>query len=310
MVVQLSILVGNADDLIGLGYTRIEIHQSIDLGNSYQEVTAPTVQSAILDSLDANTLFQMGGRLLKLKIDGGAEQSIDFSTLLDLWSITQVINRINEVVPSLASANGAKVRLTSPTTGRTSSIEITYSDAADLGWSDFPIVYGKAARIPLVGGTFIYSFPDQAGTGDDRYKWRFSADGVNPISDFSSVVSGQAAPLIGPSNLSVGTAHFYDQSGQPSKTRILVAIDSVPQNVASVFVGKSQALIVDSDDNGFLQVTLIRGAKVRIGIEGTAYVREFVVPNTTSFDLLSVMATATDPFTVQTVPPLLIRRSI
>lgn len=309
MVVQLSILVGNVSDLIGLGYTRIEIFQSIDQGNSYQEVTASAVQAAVLDSLSGN-FFQMGGRLLKLRVNGGPEQSISFSSLIQYWTPTQVANRINEVITSLATVVGTSVRLTSPTTGRASSIEVTYNDASDLGWTTGQVTYGKAARIALIGGVLLYSFTDQAGRVDDRYKWRFSANGVNPISDFSPVVSGQVAPLVDPSLLSVATARFFDETGQPRKVRLIVGVDSAPQSVGSVFVGRDQPLLVDSGDDGYLQFSLVRGAKVRVAIEGTAYIREFTVPNSTTFDLLTVMASATDPFTVQTVPPLLNRRSL
>lgn len=310
MVIQLSILVGNVSDLLGLGYTRIEVHQSTDQGNSYQEITSSAAQSALLESLEANTTFQMGGRLLKLKVDGGTEQSISFSGLIEHWTVLQVVNRINEVVASLASVSDTKVLLTSPTSGRTSSIEITYNDAYSLGWTTGQKVFGKSSRITLVSGTFIYNFPDQAGTSDDRYKWRFSANGSNPISEFSNVVSGQTAPSIDASNLSVGTARFYDAGGRPKRTRILVAIDSVPQSLVSVFVTADQPLTIDSDGDGFLQVTLIRGSRVRVAIEGTAYVREFIVPNVSAFDLLTVMSTSTDPFTIQTTPPLLTRRTI
>lgn len=310
MVVQLSILVGNVADLISLGYTRIEVHQSKDQGNSFQEVTAPALASAILDSLPANTTFRVGGKLLKLKIDGGAEVAISFSSVIEFWTTAQVVNRINEVVPALASVGtGGAVRLTSSTVGRTSSVEITYNDSDDLGWIA-GVVYGKSARISLVGGTFSYLFPDVAGTSTDQYKWRYSANGSSPISGFSSVVQDQSAPGISVGNLSVGTAKFYGADGKPKKTRVLVVTDSVPQSLAGVFVVRDQPIAYDSDDDGFLQLTLIRGAKVRVAIEGTSYIREFDVPNSAAFDLLTIMATATDPFTIQTTPPQLNRRSI
>lgn len=309
MVVQLTILVGNVDDLIGLGYSRIEIHQSIDEGNSYQEVTAAAAQAAVLDSLPAQTTFQMGGKLLKLKVDGGTEQSISFSSLIPFWTATQVANRINEVIGALASVvTTTTVRLTSPTLGRASSIEVTYCDAEDL--FSVGIVYGRAERPTLVSGTLLYTFPDVAGKGTDRYKWRFSANGSNPFSDFSAVVSGSKQPTIPAGSLSVATAQFYDQGGQPIKTRILVGMDSTPQVHGGAFVSRGSSMVVDSDDAGFLQVTLVRGIRCRVAIEGSSYIREFVVPNTPSFDLLTVMATANDPFTVQQVPPSLIRRSI
>lgn len=309
MVVQLSILVGNVADLISLGYTYIEVHQSKDQGNSYKEITASTPQAAVLDSLAASTTFRMGGRLLKLKVNGMAEQSISFSSLIDNWTPTQVANRINEVVVGIATVVDSKVRLTSPTTGRAGSIEITYVDASDLGWSE-QIEYGLAVRLFLISGTLSYLFPDVAGTASDLYKWRYSANGSSPISDFSPVVSNQTAPGISAGSLSVGTAKFYGADGKPKKTRILVVTDSVPQGLSGVFVVRDQPIPIDSGDDGFLQLTVIRGAKIRVAIEGTAYVREFVVPDAASFDLLTVMATAVDPFTVQTTPPVLNRRSI
>jgi len=311
MVVQLTILVGNAADLVGLGYTRIEVWQSKDQGNSYQEITAPSAVSAFLDSKDAQTTFQMGGRLLKFVIDGGSEVSVDFSNILEQWTPTQVANRINEVAPGVASVQGGtKVRLTSPTTDRVSSVEVTYNDAADLGWVGGQTAYGLSARLTLNGSIKIYSFPDVAGSPSDRYKWRFSANGSNPISEFSAPVSGQVAPVINNSNLSVGSAQFYDAFGNPMKAQILVGIDSSPQAIAGGSVMQGSSMKVSADDTGFMQLSLVRGLKVRVGILGTSFVREFIVPDAPTFDLLAVMATAPDPYTVQTVPPLLIRRSV
>jgi hypothetical protein len=310
MVVQLTILVGNVDDLIGLDYSHIEVYQSTDQGNSFQEITASLAQAAVKDSTPAQTMFQMGGKLLKLKIDGGAEQSISFSDLIPLWTPTQVVNRINEVVPGLASVQSVTtVRLTSPTTGRASSVEITYTDALDL-FSATGIVYGKAARVALVGGTLLYTFPDVAGKETDRYKWRFSANGVAPFSDFSEVVSGSVAPTMPAGNLAVAMAQFFDSGGQPKKVRVLVGMDSNPQQSGSAFIVQGPSKVVDSDNNGFLQMTLVRGSRCRVAIEGSTYVREFIVPDVASFDLMSVMAMSPDPFTVQQVPPQLIRRSL
>jgi hypothetical protein len=64
--------------------------------------------------------------------------------------------------------------------------------------------------------------------------------------------------------------------------------------------------------NGFLAIPLTVGQTVRVAIDGTAVVREFVVPGPPNslFDLLQAIATANDPFTVQVPPPFLTRRSL
>jgi hypothetical protein len=310
MVVQLSILVGNVADLLALGYTRIEVWQSRDDGNLYEEITAGAAQAARLESVEASNSFRLGGKLLKLSVDGAAEQSISFSALTEYWSPTQVANRINEVIPGLASVSGSKVVLTSPTTGRTSSIRVTYSDGIDLGWTDQPEVLGKDVRITLVGGTLSYTYTDLAGRDSYRYKWRFSGNGAAPISDFSEYVLGSAPPVLPSNQLSVCTVSFVGLDGRPQKRRVIVASLQDPSSISGKMVFDRTPKVFDSDDSGYLQFTLVRGLKVRVAIEGTSFVREFTVPNAASFDLLQAMTDAPDPYSVQTSPPFLIRRSI
>lgn len=309
MVVQLSILVANNDSLMGLGYTRIEVWQSADDGDTYQEVTAPTAQAAFLDSAHAQTTFQMGGKLLKVIVDGGSEVSITFSALTENWTPQQVVDRINEVVPGLASLVVDQVRLSSPSTGRASSVEIVSSDAYSLGFTPTK-VFGKAPRVTMVSSTLSYLFSDVSGSTSYRYKWRFSANGVNPISEFSSYVFGASVPLIDSSNLSVCSTTFVGLDGRPIQAKVIVVGDQNPTLAFSYSVSNFQPLIFTSGTDGFLQFTLVRNTRVRVAIEGTAFVREFVVPNAASFDLLTVMAAAPDPFTVQVPPPFLVRRSI
>lgn len=309
MVVQFSILVSNNDDLMGLGYTRIEVWQSLDQGNSYQEITASTPQAAFVDSFQAQTTFQMGGRLLKFVLDGGIENVVTFSSLTQYWTPQQVVDRINEVTPGVASLNTNGVRLTSPTVGRASSIEITYSDAGDLGFQ-VGLTFGRANRPPLFPETFVYKFSDVSGSTVARYKWRFSADGSNPITPFSPYVFATGVPLVNTDKLSICSATFVGLDGQPLKTRVVVVADQNPTAVGGLVVTNTAPMVLDSDASGFLQFTLVRGTKVRVAIEGTVFVREITVPDAATFDLLTAMSEAPDPFTVQTVPPFLIRRHI
>lgn len=309
MTVQLSILVANNDSLIGLGYTRIEVWQSIDGGDTYQEVTAASAQAAFQDSFAAQTTFRQGGKLLKFIINGGSEVSVSFSPLVDYWTAQQVADRINEVAPGVASVVSDKVRLSSSSTGRASSVEVTYSDGADLG---FPIVkvFGKDPRITLTPSTLSYLYSDVSGLTSARYRWRFSANGVDPLSEYSSYVFGSEVPLVGSGQISVCSTTFIGLNGQPVKTKVIVVADQPPSALGGYAVTNHQPLIFESGADGFIQFTLVRGAKVRVAIEGSSFVREFIVPNAASFDLLSVLSVASDPFTVQSVPPYLIRRNV
>ncbi len=309
MVAQITIPAANVEDLLDLGFTRIEIWRSTDLGNLYSEITAASAQAAVLDSAVASTTYRMGGKLLKLKVSGGSERSISFSSVLDYWTPAQVVARINEVVASLASVVAGAVRLTAPTTGRASSILITYNDAADLGLAAGTLALGLAARPSLVSGTFVYVFSDVAGGSTDRYKWRFSANGADPVSEFSLRVLGELPP-VSSDLLSIATATFLGIDGRPQRRTAVFASQGSPQSIAGYFAGSAVPLTAMADEQGFLQVPLLRGARIRVGIEGTAFVRELTVPDDDTFDLLTAMAAAPDPFTVQEPLPFLIRSSL
>lgn len=309
MIANLSILVSNNDALIGLGYTRIEVWQSVDDGNEYHEITAAIAEPAVVDSVSALNTFPMGGKTLSFILNGGAEHNITFSNTIQNWTPLQVSNRINEVLPGLTSVVGAKVRFTSGTLGRASSIEFTHSNSMYLG-IPVGVTYGRDLRPTLSSGTLVYPFTDVSGLPSARYRWRFSANGSNPKSEFSAYVFGVAPPLIGAGNLSICSVSFVDLLGQPTKTKLLVTTEQNPTAVGNFVVVGPRLLELESNDLGFVQFALVRGSNVRIAIEGTDFVREFVVPNATSFNLLTAMAAAPDPFTVQTTPPFLIRRNI
>lgn len=312
MIAQVPIPVANVTALLTLGYTRIEVWHSGDKGLSFQEITSSAAGPAVLSSNPAVTMFLMGGRQLELQINGGSTQTITFDPMLKFWTPTQVAAQINTVIAGLASVSGSQVVLTTSTTGRVSSILIVYNDATDLGWVAGQQVNGTDARIPLINSQLIYLYTDLGGSPSDLYKWRFSADGVNPISVFSLPVNGSAVPLS--SNTVFATATFMDATGQAVQRTVIVASPSAPESIGSppITTGSELPLTFQSDSNGFLQIPLIVGATVRVAIDGTALVREFVVPGPSgsSFDLLQVMASASDPFTVQVPPPFLTRRSL
>ena len=309
MLVQVTIPVANVSALLAAGYTHVEVWQSTDGGNLYNEITDSAPRAAVLTSLPALTTYFMSGKLLKLRVDGGAEQSISFSTVVPYWTPIQVANRINEVVASLASVVGTSVVLTSPTTGRASTLEITYNDASDLGLGAGTVAVGKAIRIALVPDTFVNIFTDVSGSEDDRYKWRFSANGASPISDFALRVFGSDPPL-DPTMVSLGTATFLSVDGRAKQVSLIIVSDAAPTIINGFVVGADQPLVVTADETGFIQVPLIRNATVRIALEGTAFVREIVVPDEDTFDLLTALSTAPDPFTVQSPLPFVIRRSL
>jgi hypothetical protein len=306
LVNTLAIHVGDVAILLGMGFSTIEIYESRDRSNSFHELTSPTSAPATAKSAAATNTFRIGGLSLSFKVNGGATNTVTFSSVLQDWTPAQVAQAINLIVPGVASVSVNAVVLTSPTTGRVSSIEIV-SSPASLGFRR-GITYGTDGRLELVDGVFLYKYYDVSGSTHSRYKWRFSSGGAAPFSKYSDTIlaTPQMTDRVA---YSVATALFLDVDGQPLRTSVIIAPVSTSESSGYV-IGAASSKVVQTDENGFLQVPLVCGETLRIAVEGTGLVREIVVPNTATFDLFQALSAATDQFTVQTVPPQLTRRSL
>lgn len=307
-MLQVSIPASNVADLLDMGYTTIEVYRSDDDGLNYLPITSSTPTPAFLESAAAQTTYRIGGKSVRFEVDGGVEKTVEFPLLTEYFTPALVADTFNAVVADIAAVVGTKVVLTSPTPGPTSSLVITYSDAHELGFSAGDTARGNASHIDLDLDILLYVYSDVNGFGAARYAWRFSAGGVNPKTKLLGFVQGSVPPASGVTT-SLCQARFVGLDGKPLKSRIIIVSDAI-QLIAGMALGNELPLVVDSDQYGYLEVPLVQGAKVRVAIEGTAYVREFTVPATTTFDLLTTMAAAPDPFTVQVPAPFLIRRSL
>lgn len=151
--------------------------------------------------------------------------------------------------------------------------------------------------------TQAFFFNDDAGQAGNWYRLiALTAAGLR------SQPSTPFQPVAAPVPLAVATARFLGVNGAAQKTTVIIGAVGA-QTLGGQILADDQPLVVSSDENGRLEVPLPRGAKVRVAIEGTAFIREFVVPNVAAFDLLAAMTEAPDSFSVQTVEPLVERRS-
>lgn len=308
MVAQITVPVADVDNLISLGFDQIDIYRMSTSG-AYSPITATSSASAVAPSLPASTKFRMGGRTLGFSIDGAPEQLVTFGSVVEYWTPQQVSNRINDIIPGAASYIENTVYVTSPTSGRGSSVTTTTNNAPDIGFKIGVTYLGLDQSIPLVLSTYIYNYSDASGSPGDMYKWRFSNSGLAPTSNLYGPVYGTESISPGV-QVSIGTAIFVSIDGRPRKTSVIVVSGDAPKVIGSVAVGYDRPMVYESDDSGFIQIPLVRGTTVRVGMENSTYIREIVVPNTPTFDLLQAMSTSPDPFTVQTTPPYLVRRSI
>jgi len=303
LVNTVSVMAGEIATLLDLGFTTIEIFETSGADNEVVEITAPSAEPARVSSKKAS-YFRVGGMTLAFSLDGGEAQSVTFSPVFADWTPAQVVSAIEAAVPGVASVVDGTVVLRTLSSGRASSLEVTQG-AAFFG---FPtgIVYGKDQRPALVAEQTLYVYFDVSGSSLSRYQWRYSDNGANPVSKVSPLAAGSQAPL-SDVPVSLATARFTTIDGRPARTTIIVAPEV--GSVGSRFVDGGSRLYT-ADENGFLQFPLAQGARVCVAVEGTSLVRVITVPATPAFDLMSALSDVADPFTVQTTPPLLTRRSL
>ena len=305
MPAYVTIPVANVASLLALGYTHIEIWLSVDDSNSWVEVTRGPA-AALVGAAPARNTYALGGRRLSFIVDGATQFDVDFDPILSRWTPGQAAARINQVATGRAAEISGSTFLNSPTTGRASSVEVV--GTVD-GFFALGATYGYDGRPALVSGTLLYTYSDVAPVPENaRYRWRFSANGANPKSSFSPWVSPTTPPA-NPGAVSVGYLVCLGLDGRPTQGRLLVA-QEMPEALGGGSVNAQMPLAFDADENGFIQAMLLRGAHVRVAIEGTTLVRSFQVPNAPSFDIMQVLSTAPDQFAVQSVPPLSTRRSL
>jgi hypothetical protein len=101
---------------------------------------------------------------------------------------------------------------------------------------------------------------------------------------------------------------FVGMDGDPVRGQVILSMQGSPIMGPSA-LSAPLSVVVEANADGFLQVPLLRGATLTVAIEGTSFVRTITVPSTPSFNLATALGAAADGFAVQTVPPLLSRRS-
>lgn len=304
MLASISIPVYNVAGVRALGFTEIEISRSEDSGNSWNQVTAHAPQPAAALSTEAHTTWAIGGFYLRVSLTG-VLHDITFSDTVKYWSPQMVADRINQVVPGLATVVGVCVQLSGSLTGRGQFLEIL---ASPPGLFTIGRTHGVDGNL-LLDDNVLYVYTDLgASEPSDRYRWRFVTGGAGPYSDYSQPV--RPLPItLDPSRVSLGYMNFVGVDGNPSKGRLIVASSGPPMQGSLVRYAPA-TVVYEAGDDGILQVPLLRQAHVKIAVEGTSLVREIVVPNTPSFDIATAIGAAPDELTVQTVPPLATRRSL
>ena len=315
MAVTLTVNVGNVDSALA-SYDVIKIKRSVTgFGGAYNDITAVTPQPATLTAPSAGN-YDVAGKTLQFVIDQNAQIDHIFAGIPGTpLTAAQVADQLNTAAGAVVAYDDAgTLRFTSVNTGTASKIEIVGGGgAADFGWAGGERDVGEDAHIQLVAGQSIYSFTDQDGEATYYYKAQFLNTANNLTSADSTPFQGDAGTVVGADKLAVAKVDLIDGRGValPDQEITFYGVDQQLQVESFKLTLTRKPITIITDNTGHAEVPLVKGSKWKVLFEGTSFIREFTVPDAATFDLLSLLAAAPDPFKITDVQfPPAIRRTL
>lgn len=221
-----------------------------------------------------------------------------------LQAAGQITTAANGQLTAYVDTNG-KLVLRSIVVGGMSSIRVVGGEAAPLlGLTVGDIALGTDPRIPLVAGKTNYAFTDFFGNKKYFYKTRFMNSTTSAKSTLTVPFSARAAVGIDPKNIVRGYVRLLRRDGQPdAKKEVTIYAPTLGFQVDGATVTGGQELFL-TDEQGYIEVRLIRGMDIDVGIGGTSLIRRVKVPTDSAiekFDLLSPEYGQDDAFAVKRV---------
>lgn len=312
-IIEFTIHVDNPSQVTAL-FDRIQVWRSPTENGTFLSITSDDPTPAILDGSIAGG-WAVNGQTLSIVLNNADPKNVIFSGVNPI-PLIEVLAQINAAIPGFAKevpTNTGKLRLQSPIAGTQSVIQVTGNAAATLGLSTNK-VNGKAARPLISENTEDYNFRDYDGDNAFWYKTRYYSSVTLAVSDFSISRKGGTGTALSGSFLVVGKIALADSTGAPVVGRRVIFVPTGPQvindgsgNNYGVLPSVDRIVAV-TDGNGRASVSLVKGQRLKVFLEGTTFQREFVVP-TSDFDILTVASAQPDPLNIVNIPPFAIRVS-
>jgi len=312
-VIKIKLFVPEIANVLTL-FDKIQVQRS-ESGTPYTDakfITAPTtVKPDLLGTKEGP--FTIQGQSLKVKVDGGAEQTITFVSA-NPAAINRIVDEINHGITGLtASDSYGKLKLQGNLSGTLGTLELTGGSALiTLGFTTGQKDNGEDPNISLMTGIDAYEYDDGSGAASFWYRTRFFQSVSGVYSSWSDWMQGSTGGAITSSFLIVGKIKLANIDGTAwVGAQVTVVNVFNPLSADGYFIGGPRKSF-ETDGMGQGELTLIKGSTVDVIIEGTSVTRRIVVPSSgTEFDLMDPTLSQDDPFAIQ-VPdlPAASRRSL
>jgi hypothetical protein len=268
----------------------------------YSLLTANAPIAATLTAPNAGN-YTVAGLVLQLEYDSSAQIDVTFTGGAPLTA-ADVAAQINTAVGVVVAYDDAgTLRLTSPTTGTISRVEIIGgSSLTEFGWTAGDRDIGEDAHVLLQADQSLYNYQDNDGSGDYYYKVQYFNTSNNLASADSDAFKGEPGTIVGAENLSLAKVDLVDGSGiavSEQDITLWSVYEVVEVDAFVAGIQRKPIATITTDSAGHAEILLVRGLRVKVVFEGTSIIREFVVPDTDEFDLLDELSDSPDPFDVK-----------
>jgi hypothetical protein len=282
------------------------------MGETWSPARIPSVQGEAPTSPETGRSVPVVGKELQLLINERDAVNLTFTGVTYL-TLQQAATQIQTASAGLLKSfvlNG-KLVIETVQPGAGSLLRVVGGDAAPLlglpTSEPDSIAFGFDARIPLVKDSTGYVFTDPNGSKDYFYRARFFNTVSRQASSFGTAFTGRSFAAISGANIVTGWADFVDSTGIAKKNQeILVYTRMDGLIIEGKVVVPSGPTRLLSDENGHVELQLVRGTYITVAVAGTDLVRDIVVPTdpaVSSFNLLDPSKGSNDLFKVR-VPDL------
>jgi hypothetical protein len=299
--VNLDIFVSDiAAALASFNVIRVRRSTTLPTG-PFTEITKVAPPDAATLTGTLSSPFVVVGQTLQLIRDSQPQVNVTFTGTNPL-TVDQVKDQINTAAGVIIAADAAgKLKLTSTITGTASKMEIVGGSAAPtLGFTAGQRDIGSDAHIPLVSGVSTYDYTDNDGEAGYWYQVSFFHTGTLLQSAWSPAFQGGPGTQVTSANLSTAMIDMVDAKGVALVGQ-KISFFSIhqPLQVEGFQVALNRAPVtVETDNAGHAEVTLVRGLKMRVVFHGTSLVRDIEIPNAATFNLLTLVQGAPDPYDI------------
>jgi len=308
--IKLKIYVANLSNVLTL-FDTIRVYRSTTGEAGVYELTTGDVAAAATLLGSQIAPFTLNGLTLVVSVDGGSDQTVTFASPNPV-GVDAAIDEINDQTTGLiATEESGAIRLTSDTTGTSSTLEITGGTGLTaLGFTLGDLDIGEDQHIALQAGVENYEYDDQSGDISYWYKTQYYNTGSGGFSSLSDPIQGDVGTTLPSSELVTGTVDVVDPDGKPVEDmRIVFYNIYTPPLERGAYVAIGRTVTVTTDQAGHAEVSLIKGMIVDVTFAGTGVTRRIQIPDA-DFTLWDEIAVADDNYQIQ-VPTIVdaVRRS-